>query len=543
MSNNASETTLIQSAFMKLETMNSRFLQNERAYRSQYEKGTDGETKRTSRKKPEDRKRSKIYVPLTKTTVDIIHALFKTSFMGVRCPIEIESIGQKSEHDEKIKNALMAAVRKAWAKPTHRVGLSKAVLSAIAQPIGHCALFWDKARNEPRTVFVPVTDLAFDEFARDIYDVEHKAFRYIKSAREVRELVTSGFYKPEENTQLVADNDIDSKRLKMEDIYMRSTNEKGVSVWKLKTFCEGKLAREVTFKRSPFHSGYCLESLPSITLEERDNELQMYGTAIPELVREIQTEYNIKRNQKIDQVENQIDPLVAIDSSKGAVALSDLTQRKKYVRVECAQGKKVNDVITVLGEPGTYGLTEEINMLNEEYERVAGVNSILTGHTSPSDRRAMGALQTVNAASSMRIESMMQTLQDTMLHGYAEHFVELVWENTDDEVFLELMEDENIIAIIGTKGRRKELTFDINVNFGTTIGNETKMGQLNTLLQTLINTKKATPELVNTIVGKIMVLILGETADTDQLKTPQKEEQREPSLEEKEAAALSMGGV
>lgn len=94
-------------------------------------------------------------------------------------------------------------------------------------------LFWDKARNEPRTVFVPVTDLAFDEFARDIYDVEHKAFRYIKSAREVRELVKSKFYTPEKDTQLVADGEIDSKRLKMEDIYMRST-ENGVSVWKLK---------------------------------------------------------------------------------------------------------------------------------------------------------------------------------------------------------------------------------------------------------------------------------------------------------------------
>lgn len=536
-----SELTLISSAFQKLDEQESRFLKNERAYRSEYEKGTDGETKRTSRAKNNERTRSKLYVPLTKTTVDIIHALFKTSFMGVRCPIEIESIGQKSEHDEKVKNALMAAVRHAWKKPTHRVGLSKAVLSAISQPLGICALFFDKGRNELRTTFIPINSLAFDELARDIFDIEHVAYRWKESVREVREKLLSGFYKSPKGVQIVSATAMDSERLDREDIYMRVV-EKKVQKWKLKSFINGNLVREAFFSYLPFHFGYCLESMPSISLDKRAEELQMYGVAIPELVREIQTEYNIKRNQKIDQTENQIDPLIAIDNNAGAISLSDLSQRKKYIRAECGQGKNIHDVITVLGEPGTYSLTEEINMLDKEYQTVTGVNSILTGNTSPSDRRAMGALQTVNAASSMRIESMMQTLLDTMLHGYAEHFVQLTWLHTDDETFVELMEDPAILEYIGRKGNRKPLNFDINVNFGTTIGNETKMGQLNTLLQTLMNTQQATPELVNELVGKIMVLILGETADTEKLASPQ-EEPREPTLEEKEAAALAGGGV
>lgn len=537
------EVSLIKSDFSKLEQMEGRFLENERAYRSEYKKGTDGEAKRTGKQKASIRTRSKLYVPLTKTTVDIIHALFKTSFMGVRCPIEIQSIGQKSEHDEKLKNALSAAVQKAWATPNHRSGLSKAVLSAISQPIGHCALFYDKARNELRTNYIPPTDLAFDQYARDIFDVEHKSFRYKKSVREIKDLIKSGFYTIKDDGSLFPDNSIGSLRVDMEDIYMRYTDGSGREKWKLKTFCKNILVRTASFSHSPFHSGYCLESLPSICKSQRDNELQMYGTAIPELVREIQTEYNIKRNQKIDITENQIDPMYMIDKQKGGVAESDITERRKFIRIEVANGQTIDSVIKPVAQPGTYGITEEIGMLRSEYEVVTGVNSILTGHTSPSDRRAMGALQTVNAASSMRIESMMQTLQDTMLHGYALHFVQLVWLHTPDEVFIELTEDPNIINIIGTKGKRKPLTFDINVNFGTTIGNETKIAQLNALMQTLIQTGHNNPELIDELVKKIMVLILGETADTDKVQTQPQEEVREPSLEEKEAAAIARGGV
>lgn len=536
-----SELALIESAFSKLKEMEDRFLKNERAYRSEYEKGTDGETKRTSRKKASDRSRSRLYVPLTKTTVDIIHALFKTSFMGVRCPLEVERIGQNSEHDRKIKNALGAALKKAWSFPEHRVGLSKAVLSAISQPLGIVTLFFDKSRKKIRTRFIPITDLAFDEDATDIFDAEYVSYKWKQSVREVEEKLKSGLYKKEKNANLYPQNSTSNVRVEMKDIYMRIND--GVKKWELKSYCNGNLVRTARFSFLPFHFGYCLESMPSISEEQRDNELQMYGTSIPELVREIQTEYNIKRNQKIDQTENQIDPQIAIDTNAGAISISDLSQRKKFIRVETAQGKRVSDVITTLGEAGTYGITEEIAMLKSEYETTTGVNSILTGQTSPSDRRAMGALQTVNAASSMRVESMMQTLQDTMLHSYANHFVNLVWMHTEDEEFINLMEDETIIEYVGNKGNRQPLDFDIKINFGTTIGNDTKLNQLNMLLQTMLQYGQSNPKLVNDIFAEIMVLLKGETADTAELTTPQPPQESEPSLEEKEAAALARGGV
>lgn len=283
--------------------------------------------------------------------------------------------------------------------------------------------------------------------------------------------------------------------------------------------------------------------MPSISVDSRENELQMYGTAVPELLLELQSEYNIKRNQKIDIVENQIDPTYFLDKNGGSVAVSDINDRMKYIRVETSQGKRIGDVIQARSEPGSYGLVEEIGMLHGEYEITSGVNSILNGQTSPSDRRAMGALQTVNASSSMRIESMMQTLVDTMLNTYAESFVDLVYRYTSDEDFVRITENEEIVGIIGTVGNRKDIGFDIRVNFGTTIANEVRLSQLNSLLQILMQSGTAPEEIVREIIAEVMVLIKGENANTEAITQPQEEEPREPTLEEKEAAALMHGGV
>lgn len=530
--------TLITNAFAALDKLKKRFKKCERAYRAIYE-----ESERRGKKS--DRKRSKLYIPLIKTTVNIIHAIFQTSFMGKRCPIEVTRIGQRTESDLIKQNAITAVLKHEWQKSEHRIGLSKAVLSALYLPLGITTLFYDTRRKQIRTKFVPITDMAFDELSNDIFDIEHVCYRWTQSVREFEDKQSSRFYTIKDSSKLFSKDDVKNKRLEMQDIYQRAVkNEK--LLWKLTTLCEKEVCREAFFDELPFHFGYCLESMPSLDEKERKEELQMYGSSIPELAREIQKEYNIKRNQKIDITENQIDPQLAIDKNSGNVAVNDINTRKRFVRFETMQGKSIRDVMQPIGEPGTYGLTEEIGMLKSEYEVTTGVNSILTGQTSPADRRAMGALQTVNAASSMRIESMMQTLQDTMLNSYAKNFVNLVWKYTPDTVFKELLEDENILETIGTQEERQKntLSFDVTINFGTTIANEVQINQLNQLLQMLLQNGNVAPEIVEDILKELLVRMKGENAPIEKIGQQKMEEENdEPSLEEKEMSALMGGGV
>ncbi len=500
---NDEDYSLIERAFSDLEEQEERFLRCERAYRAVYK-----EDNRTSKRKSAERSRSKLYIPLVKTTVNIIHSVFKTSFMSDRCPIEVKRVGLRSDHDLILQNALTAVLKNYWKKKEHRVGLSKAVLSALYLPLGIVNLFYDKTAAQIRTKFIPITDLAFDRHASDINDIEYVAYKYNQSAREIREKLERKFYKSKDRN-VIAQTTAGSERIAMRDLYIKS-REQGRIVWKLKTYANGTLVREATFSRLPFHYGYCIETTPSINEDEREDEIAIYGSCIPEIVWELQEEYNIKRNQKIDITENQIDPPYAVDKDSGSVAISDITARKKFIRISPGPGKTVKDVIIPINEPGTYGLSEEIAMLKNEYEIATGVNSVMTGQTSPSDRRATSALQAVNSASGTRIESMLQTLLDTMLQSYAEHFVWLIYKFTSDEEFVRITEDPQIIEKIGD--RSAPLDFDVNVNFGTTIANEVKIGQLNSLMQVLAQANMATPAISGEIIKEILTLILGENA-------------------------------
>ena len=554
------DLNLIERAFSDLEQHKNRFLECERAFRAEYE----GEDNRTTKRKSSERSRSKLYIPLIKTTIFIIHAIFKTSFMSDRCPIEITRVGRRSDNDLILQNALTAVLKNRWKKKEHRVGLSKAVMSALYLPLGIVNLFYDKEQGDIATRFIPITDLAFDKHASDINDIEYVCYKWRQSVRQVEEKIKTKFYKSKDKDRILGSKTEWSQRVQMKDIY-KKIYVNGRQMWELKSFANDFLVRETKFSTLPFHFGYCMDAMPSIDESTRENENAVYGSCVPEVVKEIQREYNIKRNQKIDITENQIDPSFIVDKTKGVVTLSDVMARKKVIRVETDMGTRVSDVIMPFPVPPTYQLSEEIAMLSKEYEIATGVNSVMTGQTGPSDRRAMGALQTVNAASSMRIESMMQTLLETMLSSYAQHFVELLYRFVSDDEFIKITEDENIIEAIGTLAERKanRLDFDVSVNFGTTIANEVKISQLNGLLGVLAQNQISSPQITGEIVKEVLTLILGENAPIEQVDqamsqmmaaqeaaqeqamTQDEEAQikNEPSEEEMEMAALANGGI
>ena len=554
------DLNLIERAFSDLEQHKNRFLECERAFRAEYE----GEDNRTTKRKSSERSRSKLYIPLIKTTIFIIHAIFKTSFMSDRCPIEITRVGRRSDNDLILQNALTAVLKNRWKKKEHRVGLSKAVMSALYLPLGIVNLFYDKEQGDIATRFIPITDLAFDKHASDINDIEYVCYKWRQSVRQVEEKIKTKFYKSKDKDRILGSKIEWSQRVQMKDIY-KKVYVNGRQMWELKSFANDFLVRETKFSTLPFHFGYCMDAMPSIDESTRENENAVYGSCVPEVVKEIQREYNIKRNQKIDITENQIDPSFIVDKTKGVVTVRDVMARKKVIRVETDMGTRVSDVIMPFPVPPTYQLSEEIAMLSKEYEIATGVNSVMTGQTGPSDRRAMGALQTVNAASSMRIESMMQTLLETMLSSYAQHFVELLYRFVSDDEFIKITEDENIIEAIGTLAERKanRLDFDVSVNFGTTIANEVKISQLNGLLGVLAQNQISSPQITGEIVKEVLTLILGENAPIEQVDqamsqmmaaqeaaqeqamTQDEEAQikNEPSEEEVDMAALANGGI
>ncbi|OCR88892.1 hypothetical protein CFT12S00416_05565 [Campylobacter fetus subsp. testudinum] len=514
----------IDNAFAKLSKQEDRFKDCERMYDAKFK---DDFRSRTYKIKSSELKRSRLYVPLVKTTVNIIHAIFKTSFLSSGCPIEISRVGLNSDHDMVLKNTLSIAVKNKWKANKHYVGLSRAVLSSLYLPLGVVALYWD---TDIQTKFIPINDIAFDPDARDINDVEYICYKWKQSRREIQKKFDSGFYKSNDKAQIITAD----TRIEIKEIYEKTYKDKK-DYWQLSTYANDKLVRTAKFDTQPFCFGYCFEDMPPVEKSKRNDYIGVYGSCLPEQVKELQEEYNIKRNQKIDITEMAIDPQFAISDESGSVSMSDLISRRKYVRVSPNSGKNVNDLIMPLTTPSAYPISEEIAMLKSEYEVASGVNSIMTGQTNASDRRSMGALQAVNSASGIRVESMMQTLGNTMLNTFARNFVELIFKNISDEELINLTENPNIIDQIGTLSDRKmaSLDFDINVNFGTIIANEMLVNKLNTLLGVLAQNNLNNPNIIIPILKEIMTLMLGDNAPIDKI-----DEAYQIMMQQQDAAAM-----
>lgn len=506
------ELKKIDDAFSKLQKQENRFLECERIYNAQYE-----DAGRIYRTRPEDLSRSKLYVPLVKTTINIIHSIFKTSFLATECPIEISRVGQNTDNDMILAAALTAAVKKKWREGDHYTGISSAVLSALYLPLGIAQVFWDR---DIKTKFIPINDVAFDTHATSINDIEYLCYKFKQSKKEAEKKLDDGFYKlPPENTKEQVITALSSDRVEIKELYERKYKN-GSFYWQLTSFANDIFVREAKFSKLPFCFGYCFESTPPIDRDKREKDyIAVYGVSLAEQLKELQEEYNIKRNQKIDITEMIIDPQFAIDSTAGAVSMTDLTNRSKYVKVQTNNGARVSDMIIPISTPGTYDLKDEIGILQAEYEVASGVNSIMTGQTSASDRRGVAALQTVNAASGTRVEAMVQTLTKTLLNSFAKKFVNLIYRNMPTDEFVAITENPLLYDLLPDPLDRKQtdLSIDIAVNFGTTLQNDMQINKLNTLLGVLAQNNLGTPVLVAPILKEIMILMLGENAPINKI--------------------------
>lgn len=496
---------LIDDAFSKLENQKDRFLACERVYNATYD---DAHRRRLAPQRSNIVERSRIYVPLAKTSIDILHSIFKSSFLGSGCPIEITRIGYNDDHDRALRDALTAAVKAKWRENKHFVGISRAVLSALYLPLGVVSVYWGD--GDIQTKFIPINTIAFDPYASDINDVEYICYKFAKSRNDVKAKFKSGFYKSDDEYAVLKAG----RRILIKEIYEKNWEKGG---WDLTSYANDIEVRKAWFNQLPFCYGYCFENMPSVGREDllNDDYIGVYGSCLPERVKELQQEYNIKRNQKIDLIENAIDPQFAINSEGGIVNANDLLSRKKVIRCNLSGDGDISKVVAPLLPTGSvYDVTTEIEMIKSEYEIASGVNSIMTGVTSASDRRSNTSLQTINAASGVRVESMFQSLAATMLHEYAKKYVKLLYKNLDDEYLIKITENPNIINIIGSKEERmsSDIDFDINVNFGTTISSDVVVSKINTLLGTLAQLGLNNPNLTMPLIKEMSVALLGENA-------------------------------
>lgn len=530
--------SLIDEAFSRQSKYHSEWLTYELYYRAKYTEKQYRRLKKT--------KRSKLYIPVTRNIINIVKSIFTTSFFSAGCPIEVKYVGHSDQEMARVANIL---IKHHYEKSKPAKELSRAFWSALTLRIGIVLTYWDSTRKRIVTRNISVKNIAFDYEATGIDDVQYMAYRFWESGNEIHEKIKSGFYTIDEK-EFFGYGDPDeyfAKRYKIEELIRRNGEE-----WSVLTFCNGKLMREAKFARNPFQYGYAIDEYEYVDEYLHKDQILVYGGSMVELTRQIQDEINIKRNQKNDIQEENITPTWIIDET---VSVNPFDLRKGPGSAIRVKGKLSG--MQQRPTPSEVDLNNDLALLTkQDLEDATGVNGIVRGGTSSSDRRSAAALSIINANSSPRIEDMIMLITDTLFYHWAKQFAYLALKHSSNELILSLIEGDT-----NPLGRKKEriLDIDITINFGASINKDVRLSDLKDMLMMFLQNRDPSNEeereFINGLTNEIVRLKLGENTKVPNLiaKTPPMENQDEGSEdpqeinidpnEMRERQLLASGGV
>ena len=450
-----------------------------------------------------DQDRNAVFIPLTYSTINIADSIFASAFFSQGNPVELTKVGKS---DETKRSELQRVVDYFYNNAKPYMELSKSFLSAGIYGLGAVKVYWDDVKKKPTTDMIPVTELSFDIDAISADDNKYIGYKFMQTLDDIHEKFESGFYSCEDDydrTNLLEEySNNPYKRLLIREMY-----EQKAEGYLVKTFCNDVCLRETMFKRCPIKYGYLLNKLPSVNPSMRYIEVAAVGDSLVRVIKPLNEELNIKRNQRMDLIEKHINPDVYIPESCG-VDEDDLLKNGGIKSCDTTAG------IFYAPITGASEFTNDVMMLKNDIEDASSVNGIMRGTTTASDRRSGSALASISASSSPRLEGMIKLINETLFEDWARDFVRLCYINADDELVLEILEQEE--HSLGIKGMRPELDIDIQVNFGANINKQAKINDLVSIVQMIGANPQPNPQLIG-LLKQIIKLTLGENADADEI--------------------------
>ncbi len=512
------DLTLFDKLFTEQEKYASDWAKWQRLYNSKF---TDKQFKELKKKK-----RSKIFIPITRNTTNIIRAILSTAFFSNGNPIEILPTNEDEKDLVVDRNKVLTHYYDRL-KPTKE--LTKAFQSSLTFGMGVVITYWDATKEKVITTNIPISDIAFDNECNNIDDVELIGHFTYETVRNIISKIDSKFYNQKKLKKLIFGDEIPKsyKRYKAKTIYIK--NDKG---YQSKTFIDGVCVRDKQFKKLPFQYGHAISKLPDIDEDVRKDEILCYGDTVPNYLESLQDEINHKRNLKNDIQEKILNPDVYVgDMAK--IDPADLTYGAgQRIRIKGDIGQ-----IKERAVPNEYALNNDLGMLAGDVKSAIGVNSIQEGETGASDRRSADAMSVINSNSSMRIEEMILTIKETLFDHWAKTWVNIVMENASDEVINKVTGKD---FPFGEKGSRNKIKYDLKINFGMTIDKQKKIQDKLQALQMIAQNPNINPKIIEGLLKDVLIAIVGDDTDLSELfdaepinEVPLEEQpQQEPTQED-----------
>lgn len=490
--------TLINNAFARQEKYHVQWRMFDEYFRGRFNEDQWKRLKKT--------KRSKLFIPVIRNIINITKSIFTTSFFSAGCPIEVGYVG---DSDKDKANVITTVAKYYYDKDKPYKELARAFWSALTMRMGIVISYWDNDRIRTREIFIK--DIAFDYEATGVDDIQYLAVRLWESGNTISTKIKKKFYDKISEADFFGTKDAEvyfSKRYEIKELIRREGDK-----WSCRTFCDGKLLRKVSFDRNPFQYGYAIDEYKHHDKDYGRDQIMVYGGSMVMMLKEIQDEINIKRNQKNDIQEEKINPTWFIGDS---IQLNPFDLKKGAGTAIKVTGQMSPTNMMMRPTPSQGDLDNDLAVLTkQDLEDASGINGIMRGATSTSDRRSAASLSIVNANSSPRIEDMIMLISDTLFHHWAKNFVYLTIKHAPDDLIHRLTERNDFP--IGRLGARDVGDYDVRINFGSTINKEAHVNDLLSITQMLLQNPKVNPAIIEGMIKEIVSMKLGENTNLTEL--------------------------
>lgn len=469
------ELSLISNAFSQLESKRKYFDDMHRMYEGRYSDDFLISLQRENY--------NTIYVPLVRNIINTIVGHFNSAFFSGKNPIEIRPV--LSENNDKTQG-INRLLQYYYEICNPQDELLKAIRGAMVYGFACVNIYWDKTKQKVITKYLPINQIALDPSAMSLADAGYVCAKISNTLEYYEEIFKDikGMFPSKKPTDMI----------ELQEIYIRR-----LDCWDKTSFINNICVENTKVATIPYCYGYALQKLTPPNEHKLSTELMWLGDCLPRLLAAMQNEMNKKRNLKMDLDELKINP-------KGVYTEGFPTQILQQGAGSVALAP-AGSTFTPITFGGDLNIAFDIELINKEAEEASGANSIHMGRTNPSDRRSATSLAIINSSSSVRIEEMIATINNTLFEHWAKRFVTLVKNNAPMKIREELEAD-----FLG-----EDITTFLKVNFGSSFAIDKRIASLSGILQTISQNPNMNPEIIQRILEEIITLELGDSYDVKEM--------------------------
>jgi hypothetical protein len=306
---------------------------------------------------------------------------------------------------------------------------------------------WNSEKDTVEFQSIHLKDFRFDPDAQSRQDSKYYTHSIYLTIEDIKKLQRSShFNRAIKIEELVSEDEAQQyTRVKLTEIYTKVNNQ-----WKVSTVYEDVyfLRQDVLLNDgSPFDWGGLIPQMQKLNDE---NYVSQYFEPIIASILPIQQEFNIRKNQTIDAIKQQLNPRLITPISTGINPL-DLEKPTGHIKARSTTGV----IPMVTADPRIASF--DIQILDHDMSENTGVSPMMNGVSNDKSKTATEK-GIEHSEGSLKLEIYIRTFNESFFEPLMTRVAKLVWKYSNSDVFDGLNRDVDF----------EEFNIRINTGLGVT---------------------------------------------------------------------------